>query len=225
MLKQAVIILAAILFLASMSAAQDEGHFDASINYAGVFTKTANGNAMSQSATIGGDLFGTIRVKFNSKNSLAFNFGRAKNSQIYQSNFDFHVVDTITENSVDYIYSPYRKGRFHTFVLAGGGALRFRPRSTWVVLPNIEENGVSVPNRVQTNLGASTQTQFAFLYGGGVDYLLPWLSRFALRLQYRGFVYSAPDFNVTSGSSSSVSFFTGSRTNMAEPSVGLVFRF
>jgi len=224
MRKQAAIVAAALFFLISFfltptSLAQD-GHYDVAINGAGVFTKQSDGNGIAQSATVGLNVFATVRVKLNDKHSLAFNYGRAKDSQTYQENFDFHVPSQISEFSGAYVYSPFQKGRFAPFVLAGAGALVFNPLSTWIFLPEVND----LPNNVQTNVGARRQTEVAFLYGLGVDYQLPRFSRFALRLQYRGLIYRAPDFDVNTGTST-VNFFTGARGHMAEPSVGLVFRF
>jgi opacity protein-like surface antigen len=213
-------VAAAVLLLTSLALSQDDGHFDASFNGAGVFTKEADGHNIKQSATAGSNYFGTFRLRFKPRHSLIFNYGRAKNSQVYQTGFDFHVLTTITEYSGAYVYSPFQKGRFEPFVLVGGGVLRFSPRSTWVVLPDFANN---VPNRVQVNLNAVKQSELAVLYGAGVDCRL--LGRFALRLQYRGFLYNAPDFKVNATSGGAVSFFTGSRGHMAEPSIGLVFRF
>jgi opacity protein-like surface antigen len=219
MFRKAGLAAAALFLFTSLGFGQDDGHFDASINGAGVFTKQSDGNNIKQSATVGSNIFGTFRFKFNPKHSLVFNYGRAKDSQVYQTGFDFHVLTTITEYSGAYVYSPFQKGKFAPFVLAGGGVLGFSPRSTWLVLPDFF---VNTPNRVQTNLNAAKQSELAFLYGVGVDYQLPW--RLALRLQYRGLLYDAPDFKVTA-TSGAVSFFTGSKGHMAEPSVGLVFRF
>jgi len=220
MLRRAVVVATALFLFTSLGRSQDDGHFDASANGAGVFTKESDGNNIKQSATDGSNYFGTFRFRFTPKQSLALNYGRAKNSQVYQTGFDFHVLTTITEYSGAYVYNPIQKGKFQPFVLAGAGALRFSPSSTWEVLPDFI---VGVPNRVQINLNAAKQTEIAFLYGGGVDYRLPW--RFALRLQYRGLLYDAPDFKVNTTSGGAVNFFTGSKGHMAEPSIGLVFRF
>jgi len=214
-------LVAAIWFLfTSLGVGQDKGHFDASINGAAVFTKASTGNGVRQSATTGSNYFGTFRLRFNPKHSLIFNYGRAKNSQVYQTNLDYHVVTSTTEYSGAYVYNLFEKGRFEPFVFVGAGALRFNPQSTWLVLPDFV---AGVPNRVQINLNAVKQTNLAYLYGGGVDYRLPW--RFALRLQYRGLLYNAPDFKVNPNSGSAVNFSTGSKGHMAEPSIGLVFRF
>jgi opacity protein-like surface antigen len=221
MLRKAALIVAALFLVTSLGLGQDQGHFDASFNGAGVFTKQSNGNNIQQSATDGSNYFGTFRLRFSPKHSMVFNYGRAKNSQIYQTGgFDFHVQTTISEYTGAYVYTPIKKGKFEPFVLVGGGLLSFSPKSTWLILPDFF---VDVPNRVQVNLNTAKQRQLAFLYGGGVDYRLPW--KLALRLQYRGFLYDAPDFKVNGTTGSTVSFFTGSKGHMAEPSVGLVFKF
>jgi len=221
MLKQAGAVFVTVIFLTSIGIAQD-GHFDFSMNVAAVFTKQSSGNGITQIATEGGGGFGTIRVKFNPKHSFAFNYGRDKNSQIYDSIDNFHILTNISEYSFAYMFTPFKKGRFEPFVLAGVGAVKFGPRSTWVFFPPLPGN---IPNNIQIDLHAAGQTQIGYLYGLGVDYRIPTLTRFAVRLQYRGILYKAPDFKIDASSGSAISFFTGARSHMAEPSVGLVFRF
>ena len=95
-----------------------------------------------------------------------------------------------------YIHEENRWGQSQdsvTFLLAGGGALVFKPTAN--------------------DFGATTQAKAAFLYGGGIDYNLTRVV--GLRLQYRGLVYGAPDFGLVGAS-------TGAG-HLAEPSVGLVF--
>src|SRR5271167_2682182 len=206
MLRRAWVVVAAVFLITSVGVCQDSGHFDASFNGAAVFTGTSNGNGIQQSATVGSNYFATFRFKFKPKHSLIFNYGRARNSQRYQTGFDFHVATINSEYTGAYVYSPLQKGRFEPFVLVGGGALSFSPQSTWLVLPDFI---VDVPNRVQINLNAAKQTELAFLYGGGVDCRLLW--KLALRLQYRGLLYDAPDFKLNATSGGAVSFFTGSK--------------
>jgi opacity protein-like surface antigen len=220
MLKKAALISVALFLLTSLGFTQDDGRFDASFNGGPVFTKSTSGNGIQQSATAGSNFFGTFRYKFSPKLSLEFNVGSARNSQIYQSNVDFHTLDSIRELSGTLVYNLYEKGKFQTFVLGGAGALRFAPKTTWLILPDFLPN---VPNRLLTPLNTTNQTGVAYIFGAGVDYRLPW--RFALRLQYRGLVYNAPDFNVTAVSGSSVSLATGSKAFMSEPSIGIVFKF
>lgn len=213
--------IAVLFFLTSIGAAQNN-RFDFSFNAGALFTKQSSGNGIVQTATEGGGGFGTIRVRFTPKHSFVFNYGRDKNSQIFQSIDNFHILTNISEYSGAYKFTPFQKGRLEPFFLAGGGVLRFSPRTTWVFLPPLTGN---IPDNIQINLHAAKQTQLAFLYGLGVDYRIPHLNRFAVRLQYRGFLYKAPDFKIDASSGSSVSFFTGARSHIAEPSAGLVFRF
>ena len=213
--------IAVLFFFTSVLAAQ-ENRFDFSVNAAGLFTNQSSGNGIVQTATDGGGGFGTIRLRFKPKHSFAFNYGRDKNSQIYNFIDDFHIVTNISEYSFAYMFTPFRKGRFEPFLLAGVGPLRFSPRSTWVVLPRLTGN---IPDNIEINLHAAKQTEVAYLYGLGLDCRLPHFTRFAVRLQYRGFIYKAPDFKIDASSGSSVSFFTGARSHIAEPSAGVVFRF
>jgi opacity protein-like surface antigen len=210
----------AVLSLLTSAALSQDGRFDASFNGAAVFTKTSTGSGVQQSATIGTNYFGTFRAQVRGKHSFLFNYGRAKNSQIYQNGFDFHVLTQISEISGAWMYRPLQIGRFEPFFQLGGGVLRFTPKSTYVILPPVV---AGVPNNVLVNLNTVRQNEAAFLYGGGVDYRL--LGRFALRLQYRGFVYGNPNFKVNPNTNGAISFVTSTKGHMAEPSIGLVFRF
>jgi len=219
MLKKAGLAVALLVSLSSVSFGQD-GHYDASVNVFAVFTKNSSGDNINQSATIGSGGVASFRFRFKPKHSLLVNYGRAKNSQIYHTFDDFHVLTNISEYTAAYAYSPFRKGKFEPFVFAGGGWVTFSPRSTWVFFPPLPND---VPNNIQIDLHAAKQGELTVVYGFGTDYQLPW--RFALRLQYRGLFYREPDFKVDSSAGSSVSFFTGALGHMAEPSIGLVFKF
>ena len=73
---------------------------------------------------------------------------------------------------------------------------------------------MNVPSGSQ--IGTSSSTRAAFVYGAGLDWgLLPHLG---LRLQYRGNVYKAPDLIGAFQS-------TNSFTHTAEPMIGAYFRF
>lgn len=68
---------------------------------------------------------------------------------------------------------------------------------------------------------SSNQSKPAFLYGAGVDFNL---TRFmALRTEYRGLVFDAPGFQVPGLSFLGIG--TPGLTHLAQPSVGLVWRF
>jgi len=115
------------------------------------------------------------------------------------------------------VFSFMQSARIEPFVFAGAAALIF--------YPSYDTNTI---NGVLTTIPASQQTRPAFLYGGGLDYRifsrLPFIRRssvsdhLALRLQYRGLLYKAPDFKVQN-------LFTGDRGHMAEPMIGVVVKF
>jgi opacity protein-like surface antigen len=206
MLTKALSAGAVIFLCVSFSAAQDVGHFDASVAYGAAFSKTSSNalNGVTVSPTNGGMILGTFRFRFNRTHGIEANIGRIKNSQIYiLGTNDYRVQGTVTEYSGAYVFSPFHFQKLEPFVLTGGGALRFNPGNQFI-------DGNLSP------FGAAQQTSMAFLYGGGVDYRV-W-KRIGLRLQYRGLIYKEPTFHLTQ-------FFTGARGHIAEPSVGIVFNF
>jgi opacity protein-like surface antigen len=203
MLNKALILIAALFFLASLGQAQD-GSFDVSLNGGAAFSKNSEGDGLVHSATTPVNVLATFRIRFNAKNSVALNYARAKNSQKYDASpFDFRVLSTVNEFTAAYVFSPFQGKKVEPFVLGGAGVLVFSPTLSFV-------------NGVETQIGAVRQTRVAYLYGVGADYHFYW--RLALRLQYRGLFYPAPDFKVSS-------LFTGAKGHLAEPSVGIVFRF
>jgi opacity protein-like surface antigen len=198
--------IAVVLALASIGSAQDEGHFDASMGYGGVFSKTATSSngAITLTPTNSGAFLATIRFRFNRRHSIEANYGHTNNSQIYSIPPDtFRVQGGITEYSGAYVINLFQHGRLEPFLFAGAGALRFNPNASY-----IDGN--------PSEIGEIQQTSLAFLYGGGADYRF-WRI-FALRLQYRGLIYKEPSFGVST-------LFTGVRGHMAEPSAGIVIKF
>jgi opacity protein-like surface antigen len=203
MVKNAAMVVAAVFLLTSIGLGQDN-RFDVSLSAAGVLSKRSEGNGAVLTPTQAGGVVASLRLRFNLKTSVEVNYGRTKNSQNYAaSSLDYRIQSTISEFTGAVLFSPLQTAKLEPFLLVGAGALVFNPNSTFV-----DSNPAFI--------GAVRQTEIAWLYGAGADYRL--FSRFALRLQYRGLVYSAPDFGVTN-------LFTGSKGHMAEPSVGLVFKF
>ena len=90
--------------------------------------------------------------------------------------------------------------RISPYVLAEGGALVFDPTG----------------NAFGTIPAAQRQATGVFVYGAGADF--PIVKYISLRAEYRGFVYSAPDFGLASLNTNTV-------THTAQPSAGIVFRF
>jgi opacity protein-like surface antigen len=206
MLKIAFTAGAVLFSLLGISAAQETGHFDASVAWGGVLGVKASPSTgtVSVSPTDSGLLLGTFRFRFNRIHSIEFNYGHTVDSQIYSVPVgQYRVQARISEYSGAYVFSPFRFHRVEPFAFAGLGALRFNPGNTYV-------------NDFQATIGARRQTALAFLYGAGLDYGV-WRA-FAVRLQYRGLVYKEPTFGIPG-------FFTGTHGQMPEASIGVVLRF
>lgn len=205
MLKRAVVALAAIFLLAPFAMAQEH-----SLQIAGsagtMLTTTVTGNGTTQSATKPLNILGSFRFRIAPRVGMEATYGRAKNSQLYNAPPDtFRIQTQITEFTGAVVYSPFQTERISAFVLGGGGVLLFSPYYTEI-------------DNQPTIINTSRQARSTVLFGAGADYHLN--SRFAIRLQYRGFFYTPPDFNVkVSG------LFTGGHAYMGEPSVGVVFSF
>jgi outer membrane immunogenic protein len=92
-------------------------------------------------------------------------------------------------------------GKLTPFVIVGGGAVIFNPTENFVL----------------SSGGTPTlQAKAAFLYGGGADYNVT--RNIALRMQYRGLLFRSPDFHT-------VDLDGQTYSHLAEPSLGVVFRF
>ena len=206
MLRTAGWALAVAFVLTSIGSAQEQGRFDVSIGGAGVFSKTSTSSngTVTLKPTSSGAILATFRFHFNRMHGIEANIGHTMNSQVFfipPDNYRIHAG--VTEYSGAYVFSPFQTARIEPFLFGGAGALRFNPDKTYI-------------DGFQSAFGASKQTSLAFLYGGGADYHL-W--RFlALRLQYRGLIYKAPNFTVPI-------LFTGAKGHMAEPAAGIVIKF
>ncbi|GAC1437556.1 MAG: hypothetical protein NVS1B11_16590 [Terriglobales bacterium] len=191
------------LLLPSVSRAQTN-RFDLSLGATGIFAKQSSGNGTTLTPTNSVGFLATARYRLNAKHSLAINYGRASDSQIYSTPpFSYRIQTHVTEYTGAYMFSSVETERFEPFLLAGGGALVFSPYNTFI-------DGYQVP------VAAVKQTEIAFLYGAGFDYKI--FSFLRLRLQYRGLVYKAPDLSFPG-------FLTEAKGHLAEPSVGIVIRF
>jgi len=218
MLRRSGIVVAALFLLTCMGWAQDNT-YEVSLGGAAVINKQSTGNGTTLDPTNSGAFLLTGRYRFSDHNSVEINYSHTANSQIYfASPLTYRIQDTIAEYSGAYVYSFHESKRAEPFVFAGAAALIFYPSYS-----------LNYINGVQATIPVSQQTKPAFLYGGGFDWKVfssvPFLHRsptlsnhVALRLQYRGLVYKAPDFKIQN-------LFTGARGHMAEPSIGIVVKF
>jgi opacity protein-like surface antigen len=214
--KAIALAVATIFAFASLALAQNKtkaktktnyvARFDVGLAYSGVFSKTSapSTGTVSLKPTTAGAVLGSVRYHFNHTHGVEVNFGHTSNSQVYSVPPDtFRVNAGITEFTAAYVLSPFHASRMDPFLFAGGGALRFNPGNQYI-------------DGSRSSLGAASQRPLAVLYGAGLDYRL-WKA-LAVRVQYRGLFYKAPDFHVPS-------LFTGVYTHMAEPTVGFVIKF
>ena len=202
MRHKAIITLSVALLASAAVAAQERGS-EISLQGTGFFTKDSTGNGTLQRGTETGGFLVGYRYHFNRWFAAEAVYGYDGNTQQYftpagpsriQAN-----VHQATGGVVLNLPSP-RRLRISPYVLAEGGALVFDPTN----------------NSFATVAGAQRQTTGVFAYGGGADF--PLISHVSLRAEYRGLVYSAPDFGLRALNTNTV-------THTAQPSAGLVFRF
>ena len=209
--------MALVFLLAGVGLSQDN-RFDISLNGGAAFTTQSQGNGTTLTPTNSLNILVTGRYRFSARSSVELNYAHTSNSQIYfASPLTYRIHNSIGEYSGAYVFSFLQSARIEPFVFAGAAGLVF--------YPSYDSNTV---DGVLTIIPASQQSKPAFLYGGGVDYRvfsrLPLIRRsgvsdhLALRLQYRGLLYKAPDFKVQN-------LFTGDRGHMAEPMIGIVVKF
>lgn len=128
------------------------------------------------------------------------NYGYDRNTQNYFGGTAGRVESNIHQITGSAVVKLPTFARLQPYVLGGGGALVFDPTG----------------NAAGSFAGATPQTKGAFVYGGGADYAFT--RHISLRAEYRGYVYKAPSFDLTS-------LNTDTWTHIAQPSGGIVFKF
>ena len=201
MRKAVVRVVGVILFL-SVAAFSQENRSEISLQGTGLFTKDASGNGNSYSATESGGFLGTYRYHVNRWMSAEAAYGYSLDTQKYSSAGAFRIQSRIHQLTGAMIFNlpSHPNSRISPYAIAGAGALLFSPTGS----------------QVDTLSGAQLQAKPAFVYGVGANYALQ--KHVSLRLEYRGFLYSTPDFGFGG-------LATNTLTHTAMPSVGLTFRF
>lgn len=200
--KIAVRLIVAMVLSILPAMAQDQNRQEVSVQGTGFFTKNSTGNAILQHSTDTGGFLVGYRYHFNDWLAADASYGYLRNTQQnFTSLGAFGVQSDVHQATGALVVTvPHSAFGLHPYVLAGAGALVFDPTGN---------AGGFVP-------GATEQTRATFVYGGGADYNLT--RHFAVRLEYRGFVYERPDFNLAT-------LHSGAITHTAQPSAGIVFRF
>jgi len=192
-MKRTVVVLGLLLAFGSFVWAQ-EAKNEVTIQGEGFFTKDSTGKGVENNPTYSGGFLAGYRYNLNHRFALEGDYDYFRNSQDYPKS-DTKIktnVSAITGAAV--VKLPEFK-KVRPFALAGGGGIIFNPHDA----KSIE-----------------TQARGAFVYGGGAD--VPITKHVALRAEYRGLVYKAPDFDRSD-------LKTDKFTHSAVPSAGLVFTF
>lgn len=202
-MRQVVTMIAVVVLFLSLGATAQEGRSEVSLQGTGLFTKDATGRDTTQRGTENGGFLVGYRYHFNRWLAAEGVYGYGRNTQQYFAPAGLSRIQTdihqATGGLVITLPSPARF-KISPYVLAEGGALIFNPTG----------------NAFGSVTGAQRQSARVFVYGGGADF--PIIKHVSLRTEYRGLVYSAPDFGISS-------LNTGKVTHAAQPSAGLVFRF
>ncbi len=192
--------LLALSVLGTTAAFAQESRQDVSISGEAIAGPQVYGNAVTQNSTISGGFLLSYRYMLTPRSALEVNYGWAHNSQkFYTSALSARVHTRQQEFSAAYVYTRnYRN--FNPFVEVGLGALIFTP---------MNDNGTQLlDTRQNTNVGA--------LAGAGLAYEIS--PSFDVRVEYRGFLAKAPNFN-----------YQSFRTNRYEwfsiPAIGVAYHF
>jgi len=202
-MKRMLIVSLGMVLCISLAASAQENRSEISLQGTGLFTSSTTGNGTDYSATSSGGFLGTYRYHLNHWISLEGAYGYSVNTQKYSlSSSAFRIQSGVHDFTGSLVMNlPSRShSRINPYLLIGGGALRFAPTS----------------NQFNTVSDAQGQTKGAFVYGVGVNYAI--YKSLSLRAEYRGLIYSTPDFGFGALATNSV-------THTAVPSIGLSFRF
>jgi outer membrane immunogenic protein len=154
----------------------------------------------------GGFLLG-YRYHLSSWFAVQGDYGYTRDTQKYFDPFfgETDIQANVHQLTGEAVITAPSRSRVRPYGLAGIGGLFFRPTNS------INNAFVGVGKNTGNN-----QAKGAFVYGGGVDFDL---TRFvALRAEYRGYLYKIPDFQIPG-------LATDNFTHLAQPNVGLVWRF
>jgi len=202
-MKRLVVIAMGIALGLSVAASAQENRSEISLQGGGLFTSGTTGNGTSYNTTESGGVLGTYRYHLNRWISVEGAYGYSVNTQKYSlSSSAFRIQSGIHDFTGSLVLNlpSHRHSRINPYLLAGGGALHFAPTN----------------DQFNTLSGAQGQTRGAFVYGAGMNYAI--YKGLSLRAEYRGLVYSTPDFGFGAVATNAV-------THTAVPTVGLSFRF
>jgi outer membrane immunogenic protein len=193
------------LFIASGFAQDFKSEF--SVQGTANLPKNSTNIGIPHDATKSGGFLVGYRYHLNSWFALQGDYGYTRDTQKYFDPFfgETDIQANIHQLTGEAVISAPSSSRVRLYGLAGIGGLFFRPTNS------LNNNFIGVGQGSGNN-----QTKPAFVYGGGVDFDI---TRYmAFRAEYRGLLFKIPDFQLPGLASDNF-------THIAQPSVGLVWRF
>jgi opacity protein-like surface antigen len=197
----------AFIFLFMASGLAQDSRSEVSVQGTVDLPKNSTNIDVPHDATKSAGLLLGYRYHVNPWFAVEGNYGYTRDTQKY---FDPVFGETDVQANVhqltgEAVITAPSKNRVRPYGLAGIGGLFFRPTNS------LNNSFVGVGNNTGNN-----QTKAAFVYGGGVDFDIR--HSLAFRAEYRGYLYKIPDFQLPGLASDNF-------THLAQPSVGLVWRF
>ena len=203
-MQRTAIKIASVVFSLTLVATAQESRSEIGVQGMGLFTQNSSGNSVTRSATETGGILASYRYHNNRWLSVEAAYGYGRNTQKFSTDTGvFGQQANVNQMTAGFVANlPVApKLKISPYLLAEGGALIFDPTG----------------NAYGTASGsAQRQNRGAFAYGGGLNF--PITKRISLRAEYRGLVFSAPNFQLSS-------LGRGSFTQTAQPSAGIVLRF
>ena len=194
-------VFAVTLVLAGTAMAQEEMRSQVNLQFTGLIPKDSSGNGITDHTTRSGGLLAGYTFNLNRWTAVESDYGYSRNTQTYSGLFGTSALQADVHElmGVFVLRIPAGVRKVRPYALAGAGALRFDPTSNLGNTP-----------------GALAQSKGIFVYGGGVNFDVA--RHMGVRAEYRGLLAKAPDFNLTG-------LTLGTMNHIAQPSVGVFFRF
>jgi opacity protein-like surface antigen len=214
-LKFKLTLIIVVLALASMAHAQGAlSNLSIGVGFEGVFPATTAGEISingpfptSQHTTNSVGAIADARYDFGKHSAVGFAFTLNRDTEYYNNpqGTPYHVQSNNGEMIGTYIFRLPANEHVKPFAMFGGGMIRFSP--------NNDNNAAGIPSAV---------TKPAFAYGFGSDFKMS--DHWGFRLQYRGLVRTSPDYKLSSSDPTNT-FGTGLKSNVAEPSIQVIYHF
>jgi outer membrane immunogenic protein len=208
MRRSTVLSAVAVIFFFMSSAFAQDFRSEFSVQGTANLPKNSDNIDIPHHATKSGGFLLGYRYNLSRWFAVQGDYGYTRNTQKYFDPFfgETDIQANVHQLTGEAVITAPSSSRVRPYGLAGVGAVFFRPTNS---ASNFFNAGIG-------NNTGNSQTKPAFVYGGGIDFDL---TKFmALRAEYRGLLYKIPDFQLPGLASDNF-------THLAQPSVGLVWRF